>query len=205
MNCKNRKLMGMRYPLFSSFKNTSIYCVPRCYYVIEWWNPVNYATTVGPQNHCKSHKNYPFTFHFSNKTGSNVTNKKRTCLRFEAVQIFQTTSDSALIFLFKHPSEHICFWRKICSPPRINVSAINFHWFLQFVAFFPAVRHIGDYKSSSYSFDLLRKCFAILRRETTRDIDVNLQIPERRNYISIFLFLGANPFWCSRSKKENGN
>ena len=49
------------------------------------------------------------------------------------------------------------------------------------------------------------KCFAILRRETTRDIDVNLQIPERRNYISIFLLLGANPFWCSRSKKENGN
>lgn len=49
------------------------------------------------------------------------------------------------------------------------------------------------------------KCFAILRIETTRDIDVNLQIPERRNYISIFLLLGANPFWCSRSKKENGN
>ena len=76
---------------------------------IEWWNPVNYATTVEPQNHCKNHKNYPLAFHFSNKTGSNVTNNKKTCLRFEAVQIFQTPSDSTLIFLFKHPSEHICF------------------------------------------------------------------------------------------------
>ena len=160
--------MGMTYSLFSSFKNTSISCVPK---LIEWWNPVNYATTVEPQNHCKNHKNYPFAFHFSNKTGSNVTNNKKTCLRFEAVQIFQTPSDSTLIFLFKHPSEHICFGRKICSPPRINVSAINFPWFLQSVlfdafVFFPAVRHIGHCKSSSYSFDLLRK---VLRYSSDRD------------------------------------
>ena len=144
-------------------KNPSISCVPKCCYLIhEWLNRVTYATTVKLQNHCsQNHKNYSFAFHFSNKTWSNVTNNKKTCLRFEAVQIFQTTSDSTLIFLFKHPSEHICFWRKICSPPRINVSAINFPWFLQFVIFdvfaFPAVRHIGHCESSLYSFDLLRK------------------------------------------------
>ena len=110
LNCKNRKLMGMTYSLFSSLKNTSISCVPKCCHVIQWLNPVNYATTVRPQNHrSQNHKHYPFAFHFSNKTGSNVTNNLKTCLRFEAVQIFQTTSDSALIFLFKHPSEHICF------------------------------------------------------------------------------------------------
>ena len=110
LNCKNRKLMGMTYSLFSSLKNTSISCVPKCCHVIQWLNPVNYATTVRPQNHrSQNHKHYPFAFHFSNKTGSNVTNNKKTCLRFEAVQIFQTPSDSTLIFLFKHPSEHICF------------------------------------------------------------------------------------------------